>query len=163
MLSPVFSIRRAHPEESHILTLLARMSKAYWKYPATSLEEWKPQLSVTPDQIREGLVWLAERGQTVLGYYRISVAGQRCELTDLFVSPDAMGQGIGRSLLQHSMRAARDLGQSEIAVDADPNAEKFYLAMGAIKVSDIAAPIEGEPARVRPQLLLSIDKLDWPK
>ena len=39
-----------------------------------------------------------------------------------------------------------------LTIDADPNAELFYLAYGAIRTGTIAAPIEGVPDRVRSQL-----------
>lgn len=37
-------------------------------------------------------------------------------------------------------------------VDADPNAESFYLESGAVRRGVVPAPIPGEPERVRPQL-----------
>jgi len=39
-----------------------------------------------------------------------------------------------------------------VTVDADPNAESFYLACGADRCGEVPAPIRGEPGRVRPQL-----------
>jgi hypothetical protein len=47
-------------------------------------------------------------------------------------------------------------GGNALAIDADPNAEAFYLAKGARRIGEIAAPIEGHPDRVRPQMLLPI-------
>ena len=41
-------------------------------------------------------------------------------------------------------------------IDADPNAVAFYLACGAVRVGEVAAAIEGEAGRVRPQLRLGV-------
>ena len=82
---------------------------------------------------------------------------QTWELTHLWVVPSMMRQGIGRALLAHAMLSAREGGASTIAIDADPNAEPFYLACRARREGVVAAPIIGNPARVRPQLSLPVD------
>jgi hypothetical protein len=42
-----------------------------------------------------------------------------------------------------------------VFIDADPHAEAFYRACGALRIGGVAAPIDGQPQRVRPQLVLS--------
>ena len=74
------------------------------------------------------------------------------ELDNLWVAPEFMRRGIGRSLLRHALGTAARGGAVEVTVDADPNAEAFYVSCGAIRRGEVAAPIRGEPARVRPQL-----------
>ena len=71
-----------------------------------------------------------------------------------------MGRGVGRALLSHAARLAAEAGASALAIDADPNAEQFYLAFGAERVGSLAAQIEGAPGRERPQLLLTTEHLD---
>lgn len=66
-----------------------------------------------------------------------------------------MRRGIVRALLAHAVSTARSGGASAIAIDADPSAEPFYLACGARREGVVAAPVSGNPARVRPQLTLS--------
>jgi len=53
------------------------------------------------------------------------------ELDALFVEPAAMGQGVGRCLWRHAVVTAAKLGCSEMVWQSDPQAEGFYLAMGA--------------------------------
>jgi GNAT superfamily N-acetyltransferase len=67
-----------------------------------------------------------------------------------------MRRGIGRALLGHAVSTARGGGASTIAIDVDPNAEPFYLACGARREGVVAAPVSDNPARVRPQLTLSV-------
>ena len=64
--------------------------------------------------------------------------------------------GIGRALLAHAVNTARFAGASSIIIDADPNAEPFYVACGAVRRGIVAAPVVGDPARVRPQLSLRV-------
>ena len=43
-------------------------------------------------------------------------------------------------------------GASSVTVDADPNAETFYLACGAARCGEVPAPVPGQSERVRPRL-----------
>jgi hypothetical protein len=65
-------------------------------------------------------------------------------------------RGIRRALLAHAVNTACLAGASSIVIDADPNAEPFYVACGAVRQGIVAAPIAGDPARVRPQLSLRV-------
>ena len=49
------------------------------------------------------------------------------------------------------------MGLREIVIDADPNAENFYVHCGATVTGVVPAPIEGQPGRTRPQLRLSAE------
>ena len=66
--------------------------------------------------------------------------------------PQLMDRGIGRALVAHALETAARGGASAVIVDADPNAEGFYLACGGVRCGEVPAPIPGEPGRVRPQL-----------
>ena len=66
------------------------------------------------------------------GFYRLLLQDDDvAELDDLFVEPAAMGQGVGRSLWRHAVATAANLGYSEMVWQSDPQAEGFYLALGA--------------------------------
>ena len=64
-------------------------------------------------------------------------------------------QGHGRELLAHALRTAAEGGATILTVDADPNAESFYLASGAKRTGTVPAPIAGQANRVRPQFMFS--------
>lgn len=72
----------------------------------------------------------------------------------MFVDPGVIGKGVGRLLFQHAVATARNLGFTQFTIDADPNAEPFYEAMGAVPVGVI--PSGSIPGRTLTQLLLSI-------
>jgi hypothetical protein len=42
-------------------------------------------------------------------------------------------------------------------VDADPNAESFYLDCGADRCGGVSAPLPEQPDRVRPQFAFKIE------
>ncbi|MFJ2031853.1 GNAT family N-acetyltransferase [Streptosporangium sp. NPDC087985] len=72
----------------------------------------------------------------------------------LFVEPDAIGQGVGRRLFEHATATAANLGFARLTIDADPNAEPFYLAMGATQIG--ATPSGSIPGRMLPLLAITI-------
>jgi GNAT superfamily N-acetyltransferase len=66
-----------------------------------------------------------------------------------------MGRGVGRALFERARELAAAAGATTFEIDADPNAEPFYLRMGARRVGEIRSEIEGQP-RVRPLLHLDL-------
>ncbi|MGO9078340.1 MAG: GNAT family N-acetyltransferase [Streptosporangiaceae bacterium] len=61
-----------------------------------------------------------------------------------------IGTGLGRQLWQHALSTASAAGFTSLRVEADPNAEGFYRAMGARRVSQ--APSASVPGRFLPVL-----------
>jgi len=62
---------------------------------------------------------VAEHGEALLGFYRLTGEAPVAELADLFVDPMAIGRGVGATLLADAV---------------DPNAAGFYVRMGAFYV-----------------------------
>jgi len=146
------NIRPAVESEAEELSDLVMRAKAHWGYSAEALEGWRPELAVSPTNVREGPAFVAVVGAEVVGFYSLRTSRAAWELDNLWVLPKFMHQGIGRALLTHALATAARGGASEVTVDADPNAESFYLECGAIRRGDVPAPIPGQPKRVRPQL-----------
>jgi hypothetical protein len=59
-------------------------------------------------------------------------------------------------MLSAALREVHAAGLDQLQIDADPNAEPFYVACGARRVGERPAPIAAQPLRVRPQLVLAI-------
>lgn len=148
--------RKARPDEAESLTRLAMEAKAHWGYRAEQLEAWRPSLAVTAEQLRSQPAFVLE-ADSVVGFYSLRVVDGACELDNLWVAPSEVGRGHGRELLAHAVNMARSMGLREIVIDADPNAEKFYVHCGAVVTGVVPAPIEGQPRRTRPQLRLSAE------
>jgi hypothetical protein len=54
-------LRSALPREAGEITALARRSKGYWGYARDILDRMRDMLAMNADQIRDGLVVVAER------------------------------------------------------------------------------------------------------
>jgi molybdenum cofactor cytidylyltransferase len=127
-------------------------AKAQWGYSAEDLEGWRAELDVSPQGIRARPTFVAMAGTEVAGFYSLSPLGRSWALDNLWVLPQFMHLGIGRALLSHALETAARGGAAEVTVDADPNAEPFYLECGAVRCGMVPAPLPGRPERARPQL-----------
>ena len=58
------------------------------------------------------------------------------ELEDLFVDPDWMRRGIGRTLLADQVALAESQGIARIEVTANPHADAFYRSVGFVHVGE---------------------------
>ena len=149
-------IRRARESEASALSALAFDSKRYWGYSLEDIERWRPLLTVSCDDVASNPTFVAELENEVVGFYLLTPKPPVWELDHLWVSPKFARRGIGRALLAHAANSARLAGVSVIVIDADPNAEPFYVACGASRQGVVAAPIAANPARFRPQLSLQV-------
>ncbi|MQA11102.1 MAG: GNAT family N-acetyltransferase [Pseudonocardiaceae bacterium] len=129
-----------------------RRSKAYWGYDLEFLERVRELLSIGPEQIQDDRVIVAERDGVLLGVYQLSGEPPEAELTDLFIEPAAIGSGVGRTLWEHAVCAARARGFRSVLLESDPNAEGFYVRMGAERVGEL--PVA--PGRALPLMRLTI-------
>jgi GNAT superfamily N-acetyltransferase len=139
-------IRPAQPTEAALLSDLALRSKAHWRYDAEFLELCRPVLTLRPDEVVTRRTMVAEEDGQVQGFYTLD--GD--ELGNLWIDPVHLRKGVGRHLWTHAVETARMLGLRELLVVADPHAEGFYLAMGAVRIGEL--PSEIEPGRQLPQL-----------
>lgn len=143
-------IRAAAPGEGRFLSDLALRSKAHWGYSRDFIERCRGPLTVTEDFVRECGVFVLEHEHRIAGFYGILREGPDAVLEFLYVEPDAIGQGCGRLLWQHAVDNARKLEARDLLVDADPNAERFYLEMGAERIGEVASEVD--PNRMLPLL-----------
>ncbi len=148
-------IRRALEEEADELSALALRAKRHWGYPDSQITTWRADLQLTAEAVRTRPTFVVELDGRIVGFYSLVSSASAWELDNLWIEPGQMMRGYGRELLNHALRTAAEGGATTVHLDADPNAEAFYLACGAIRVGAVPAAIDGEPGRVRPQLTLS--------
>lgn len=140
-------IRRARPEEADRLTALAFAAKGHWGYPDHWLEAWRDDLTFTPAFVAAHPVYVAvdEEDAPVACYALLPSGGSgEVELEHFWVHPDAMGRGLGRRLFEHAAGVARSLGGDALLIDSDPYAEDFYRRMGAERVGEVRADMDGQ-------------------
>jgi len=77
--------------------------------------------------------WVAMRGSTVIGFVGLIIRGKQGEIEPVVVSFDARGQGIGRSLVQTAVDAARAEGVDQLKaspVARNSHAIDFFHSLG---------------------------------
>lgn len=142
------TIRRANRDEACALSDLALRSKGHWGYDSAFLDASRADLTVAAADIDAGGVFAAVDGDVLLGFYTLAGEGDDAELVDLFVAPEAIGQGIGRLLWDHAVGTATERGCHTMTFQSDPHAEGFYQAMGARRIGD--SPSTVFPGRILP-------------
>lgn len=135
-------LRAATEQEAGILTELAMRSKAHWGYSDAFMERCRPLLTVTPDYVRQNHPFVACVGDTIRGLYALRESNGELELDLLFVDPGHMGSGVGAELLAHALERAASMGHSQLVVESDPQAEQFYIRMGAIRIGERSSAVE---------------------
>jgi N-acetylglutamate synthase-like GNAT family acetyltransferase len=91
-----------------------------------------PDAIVLPlEQITSGLVFVAERNGTTVGFAAVlhREDGQ-IELDALFVEPTLWRSGVGRALIEYCAAFAWRFGAEALHVIGNPHAQGFYMACG---------------------------------
>ncbi|WP_232792640.1 GNAT family N-acetyltransferase [Actinacidiphila yeochonensis] len=149
-----FVIRPARRDEAGALSALALRSKAHWGYDEAFMAACRDELTLTEEAAADSFVAVTEEDGTVLGFTTLGGAPPEGELAMMFVEPHAMGRGVGRRLFAHVAAAARAAGFTRLTIDADPAAEPFYRAMGAVRIG--STPSGSIPGRTLPLLELTL-------
>ena len=89
-----------------------------------------------PEFVRDNEVYAAVSGGEPFGFYALTGTDRERELEHLWVSPAWIGSGAGRLLFERAMDRAASQGAKLVKIEADPNAEGFYLRMGARRVGE---------------------------
>ena len=130
-------IRPARASEAAELSELAFRSKSHWGYSVQFMEACRQELRVPARHLADRIFryCVAEMDNAIVGFYAIKVLPESAyELEALFVKPEFIGTGVGRHLIEHAKQNVRDLGARELLIQGDPNAERFYLAAGAVPI-----------------------------
>lgn len=147
-------IRPARATEAELLSALALRSKAHWGYDAEFLEACEEELTVVAGEVAERRAMVADRDGEILGFTTLEGQPPTGVLGMMFVEPQAIGQGVGRLLFEHTVAVARELGFTRLTIDADPHAEPFYRAMGAVRAG--SAPSGSLAGRMLPRMIVSL-------
>jgi GNAT superfamily N-acetyltransferase len=127
-------LRAAEPAEAATITQLALRSKRRWGYDEAFMAAITPVMTLTPDDLATARVEVLESGDRLLGFLRLVREAEHAWLEDLFVEPQAVGQGYGRLLFERAVELARADGYRSLRFESDPHAEPFYLQMGAQRI-----------------------------
>ncbi len=147
--------RVATIEESVLLTSLVRRAKAHWKYPLEWMEEWKEELTISPNYIASNIVVILESDKKTIGFFGLELKKAFAYLGHLWIEPAYIGTGLGKLLFAKVCEEALDRGYSTMELIADPNAEGFYQHYGATKIEEVHSSILGTP-RVLPRMRINL-------
>ncbi len=132
-MTPI-DIRRARPEEADWLTEIACRAKAHWGYSAEQIAAWRPAfLTIGSDYIKRHSVWVAEDDEGgAVAFAALEQEAAGAVLEHLWVLPEHIGRGIGSRLFHRIAGLA-----GEFAFTSDPQAEGFYLKLGARLIGEV--------------------------
>jgi GNAT superfamily N-acetyltransferase len=153
MVVTALEICRARAADAASLSAIAHAAKRHWRYPEEWIELWRRDLTLTPEFIERHPVHCAVEGGTIVGVYALVFAAADCELEHFWVLPARIGSGAGRRMFAHAVDLCRALGAPRLWITADPNAEGFYMHMGARRIGEVPATPAG---RTLPRLVLDV-------
>jgi N-acetylglutamate synthase-like GNAT family acetyltransferase len=146
------TIRSASAADAQALTTIALEAKRYWGYPEHWIKHWESELTISSEYIRDNHVYVHEDDGEIRGFYALCVDGNKAELDHMWVTPAAIGSGIGKELFLDAMERAAKLNVNAVEISSDPNAAGFYKRMGATQIGEVDAPVDGQPGRKLPRL-----------
>lgn len=130
-----FAIREAVASDASALSRLAFRSKAYWGYDIDFMKRCRHELTYEAGQIEstQYQFYVCENAGKPVGFYALQFLDRGvAELDALFVEKKLIGQGIGTVLVEHAREIASQRNIVMIVIQGDPNAEEFYLSVGAV-------------------------------
>lgn len=148
-------IFRASPTDAPCLSAIAWEAKAYWGYPSHWLEQWRDQLTISPEFIEAHDTFAARLDRKIVAFYSLLLRPDGLHLEHLWVLPEWIGRGIGRHLFAHATALALGRGARALKIEADPHAEPFYLHLGAVRVGTSTSEIGGQ-RRELPLLIFAL-------
>jgi GNAT superfamily N-acetyltransferase len=157
----VLDLSPASPSDAPLLTRVIRAGKAHWGYPPGWLDVWKHELTISPEQITAWHVRIAALRGELVGFFALAHHDGDWWLEHLWLVVERIGQGLGGELFRHALAAAAALGAVCVRIEADPNAEAFYLHMGARRDGERVTTVTGT-TRVLPHLVYTFAELKSP-
>lgn len=126
--------RKAGPDDAEALSSLAFRAKASWGYDIEFMKRCRDELTYSGDDIDAPRFrfQVCEFKDEIVGFYALEMLSKKeGELEGLFVKPEYLRKGIGKLLIERLREEAMLLGIGTVTIQGDPNAEDFYLAIGA--------------------------------
>jgi N-acetylglutamate synthase-like GNAT family acetyltransferase len=136
-------VRRAIASDAAALSALAFRSKASWGYDEAFMNRSRHALLVSAEYVQEHPVYVLLRDGAVAGFFGFISAPEETILNDFWIEPACIGTGLGRVMWQQAIEQARTHGIESFFIHSDPNAEGFYLHMGAERIGTRIAPETG--------------------
>lgn len=137
------NLENAIVDDSNELTELTKISKAYWGYTDEQMQEWKDELTISENFIKENQVVKLSIEQKIVGFYSYyKIDKDNIKLEHLFIQSNSIGKRYGSLLMNDFLKRISGNGIKKITLDADPNAEEFYKRFNFKVVGKIKSTIK---------------------
>lgn len=135
--------RKAAIEDLDEINEIFRLSKGSWGYSDEFMQQCMKDYRINTGHINENTMHLFYVDGHVAGFYNFTFDEDKhsVELDYFFLHPDYFGKGLGRKMWEKCLETAISLNIPKFILNADPNAEGFYLQMGCKKIGEQESPI----------------------
>jgi GNAT superfamily N-acetyltransferase len=97
----------------------------------------------TADQIIAIETYLMTSGNKVLGMYGFKInTNNELQLDSFFIDPEYIGQGFGKKMWLECINTGLKYNRESFIIEADPNAEEFYIKMDCYKIREIESSVQ---------------------
>ena len=127
-------------------------SKSYWGYSESFLNKFMKDWRLTQDYIEKYKVMGHFDNNEWVAFFSFSDKEEPM-LDNFFLKPTHIGRGIRSIMWQEAIRHIRHQNWKSFQLIADPNAELFYLKMGAF----ITSNLETYPGRIVPVMTYCLE------
>lgn len=134
---------RAKPIDVDIINNLLRKSKQHWGYDENFINTFMDLYKFTADQITAIKTYLMISEDKVLGMYGFKInTNNELQLDSFFIDPEYIGQGLGKKMWLECINTGLKYNRGSFVIEADPNAEEFYIKMGCYKIREIDSSVQ---------------------
>ena len=128
--------------EINKLNELMRLSKAYWGYPQSFMDDFMEIFQLTDKHLSSHLLKTLQQGDEIIGFLGFQKNNDEpLELDYFFIHPSYIGKGFGRKLWEQALVIAKSMGKTNFILWSDPGAEKFYEKMGCTNIGMRKSPL----------------------
>jgi GNAT superfamily N-acetyltransferase len=157
-------IRRALPKDAkgihdaHMRSIREVLSK---DYSPSLVDAWGDRPFQEVEQIsiiNSQLVWVIDNNGEIEGFIQLGLNDEdsmrSAHIYGLYLTPDALNQGLGRNLVEMSIMDAKTEGATKVTLDAGTSTLPFYEKLGfEASGSEITIQIGGSEVSCIPMLL----------
>lgn len=148
-------IEKAKSKDNAILSDIALKGKSFWGYEIEQLNEWKDDLTITPNYIEDNDVYKLVVEFEIVGFFSfLTSENNTLKLDYFFIYRQYIGKGLGKVLLNKAIEVAIEKKALKIILDADPNAESFYKHSGFKTYAQLESSVKN---RFLPQMELVLN------
>jgi GNAT superfamily N-acetyltransferase len=136
MARELVTLRLAEPRDVDRLRCVTIAAKAHWGHDLEWVRSWVAAGDFPGVAVARGEGQVLEVDGVVAGWSALQHRGETAWLEDLWVDPQYMGRGFGKTLFLDAAARAVDAGARRLEWEADPDAVGFYERMGGRHVRD---------------------------